>query len=107
MASMKVADVLVACDTVECGYRIVELEDGRCAFVWGNIRAHDGDVLPADLVADATAEKGIQIFDGEDADEDAIAAYRDCAEALSQCSASAGDEMLSRLADFRADPLAL
>lgn len=44
---MKVSDVMVACDTVECGYRIVELEDGRFAFVWGNIRAHVGDDVSA------------------------------------------------------------
>jgi hypothetical protein len=61
MTPLKVTDVLVACDTVECGYRSVTLDDRSFAFVWGNIRAHVGDVLPKELVDSPTAERGVEI----------------------------------------------
>lgn len=91
---MVISDVLLACDTVECGYRVVELEDGRFAFVWGNIAASAGDELPQGYADEPLAEKGIEVYRTY---EEAIAAYRQCAEALRQTSSRAGDEMLAIL----------
>jgi len=94
---MKIADVLVACDSVECGYRIVELTDGRYAFVWGNIRAHIGDVLPPEQAESPTAERGIELFDSY---LDAKQSYCRCANALHQTSSQAGREMLAVLEEW-------
>lgn len=95
MASeMRVTDVELACDTIECGYRIVELEDGRHAFVWGNIRAHIGDVLPDEMIDCGRSDRGIEVHDTY---EDAESAWKDCAEALCQTGEPAGREMLAVL----------
>jgi len=91
---MKITDVLVACDAVECGYRIVELDDGRYVFVWGNVSASVGDELPPALTDSPTAEKGASVHATY---EGALGAYRQCAEALQQTCSRAGDEMLSVL----------
>ena len=93
---MKVTEILVACDAVECGYRIVELQDGRYAFVWGNIRSCVGDVLPQEHVDAPLADRGVEVFDSYEAAEDS---YRKCADALQQTTSRAGDEMLSVLGD--------
>ncbi len=91
-----ITDVCIACDVVECGYRIVELADGRFAFVWGNVRAGVGDELPAALFDAPTADLGATLHDSYDAAE---VAYRQCADALTDSGAArAGAELLSRLA---------
>jgi hypothetical protein len=92
---MIVADVLVACDAVECGYRVVELKDGRFAFVWGNIRGHAGDVLPEAEAADPVCEHGVTVHATY---EEAEAAYRRCAEALNQYT-PLGAELLAALGE--------
>lgn len=94
--SLTVTDVCVAADTVECGYRIAELADGRFAFVWGNVRCRVGDTLPADLVADATAERGVSLHDDYAAAE---RAYRECAAALAVYSDAVSAEMLQPLGE--------
>lgn len=90
--NLQVTDVELTLDTMECGYRIVELESGEHAFVWGNIRAKIGDILPADPIGDPTANRGISIHPTY---EDAKRAWRDCGEALQQTGIAAGDEMLN------------
>jgi hypothetical protein len=91
--TMTIIDVCLACDTVECGYRIVELEDGRFAFVWGNIRSAEGDELTM-TEKESTCGRGVSFHDNYDA---AIRAWRECAECLQQSSSKAGDEMLAML----------
>jgi hypothetical protein len=95
MAEMMVADVLVACDAVECGYRVVELADGRFAFVWGNILAAAGDVLPEADAAGPVCERGVTVHATY---EEAEAAYRRCADALSQYT-PLGAELLAALGE--------
>jgi hypothetical protein len=90
-ASPKITDVELAFDGMECGYRIVELEDDRHAFVWGNISAHVGDVLPQELIDRPTGDKGIEVYDGFG---EAIMAWNNCADALSDSGAhEAGGSM--------------
>lgn len=76
---MKVTDVLLRIDTMECGYRIVETDDDRYAFVWGNLRARVGDTLDDKAIQDPTADRGIEVYDTY---PDATQAWTDCAEAL-------------------------
>jgi hypothetical protein len=83
-----ITDVCLTCDAIECGYRIVELSDGRFAFVWGNIRAHVGDTLP---VMSPTCDKGWTAHDSYDAAENA---WLECADALADSGATrAADEL--------------
>lgn len=86
-----VADVEIACDTIECGYRIVRLVNGQHAFVWGNIRSEKTNILPEDT---GDGSRGYSLHATY---EDAIEAYRDCAEALSVYSERMAEEMLAVL----------
>lgn len=93
-----VTGVEIACDAVECGYRIVEVctpTQPRHAFVWGNISARIGDVLPLDAIDHPTADRGITIHPSY---EEAERAYCECADAIRVYSPIAADEMMSRLA---------
>lgn len=103
-SDLEVRDVVVYCDGVESGYRIVELYDGRFAFVWGNIEARYGVVLPADR--EVASRFGGHRGDRGDGDrgwrafatyEEAEAAYRECAAALGQVRPSIEAEMLAAL----------
>ena len=96
MSGMKVTDVLIACDTVECGYQIVELADGRFAFVWGNVLACVGSELPKNLADSPLEEKGVEVFGSY---EEAEKSYRNCAEALRETGSRAGDEMMAVLSE--------
>lgn len=76
----KVSEVLLALDATECGYRIVELECGEFAFVWGNVPAKVGDVLSES----AECEKGHEIYATA---FDAKCAWARCAGALKHSGA--------------------
>lgn len=89
-----VSDVLIACDTVESGYRIVALDNSQFAFVWGNIPCREGDALPFEYIASPTSEKGVEIWNTY---ADARFSYRLVAMALRRTTSKAGDEMLSRI----------
>jgi hypothetical protein len=86
-----ITDVELAYDGEECGYRIVELDDGQHAFIWGNIRSHVGDTLPNDAIESPEGKRGITLHDGFG---DAVMAWNDCADALSDSGCMrAGGEM--------------
>lgn len=89
-----VVAVVFANDQHEAGYRIVRLDTGQYAFVWGNIRARVGDTLPQDLIDNSTDEKGITLHKRQ---IHAEAAYIECALAIAQCNESIGQSMLRLL----------
>jgi hypothetical protein len=91
-----VADVALALDGIECGYRIVELTDGRHAFIWGNISAQAGDRLPRETAENPTEQKGINIHP---LFEDCVADWREVGEALRDSfNAHTANEVLSAIA---------
>lgn len=93
----KIVEVCLICDAVECGYRVVQLQSGLFAFVWGNIKAGLDDDITDVIAGWNTDEKGVSIHDSY---EEAEQAYRECAEALmSDGREMAGREMLSRLGE--------
>jgi hypothetical protein len=91
---LRIAEIELACDTVECGYRIVRTEHGQHAFVWGNIRARIGDDLPREDAVRPTADRGIEVYESFD---EATKAWRDCAVALQVCDQAAGQALLGVL----------
>jgi hypothetical protein len=91
----RIASVLVKCDNVECGYRIVRTQDDRYAFVWGNIEARVDDTLDPNAVLSPTGDQGITIHDTY---EEAEQAYNDCADALEASGgARAAEELRAAL----------
>lgn len=89
-----IQDVILACDNVGAGYRVVELANDRHAFVWGNIPACIGDSIPQEAVVAPTAAEGAEVYPDY---EGAAAAYRRCADALSQTDDPTGAAMLALL----------
>ena len=80
---MTITDIMLACDTIECGYRIVELEGGEgFAFVWGNSEWCVGDDIPAEGIEGSTDREGAEVYGTF---EMALDAWRDCADALGDC----------------------
>jgi hypothetical protein len=85
-----ISEILICCDSVEHGYRIVELEDGRFAFIWGNVACKVG----ACLGEYATEAQGVKFFGSYGEAENA---YREYADSLARFESHGVAEMSAKI----------